>query len=107
MYPTNNLRAWRLHRGLSQVAVGQAVGTTGAVISLFEHGARRLSHGWLKQFARVYETTPGTILDFAPEDVDEDILRAAMKVPLERQADGTALLKWLSSGSVRLTAGET
>jgi transcriptional regulator with XRE-family HTH domain len=105
--PPNNLKAWRTHCGLSQRALAEAVGTTGAVISLMEHSERRISHGWLKQLAPLLETTPGAILDFTPEEVDGDILRAAMKVPLERQSDAVALLKWLGRDSVHLTTFDT
>jgi transcriptional regulator with XRE-family HTH domain len=106
-FPTNNLRAWRIHRGLSQAAVAQAVGTTGPVISLIEKGERRLSHGWLQRIAPLLETTAGAILDFMPDEIETDIVRAAARVPLERQSDALALLKWMSRDSVHLVTFDT
>lgn len=103
-HPANNLSAWRKHRGLTQREVAEAVGETVPEISLLERGARRLSHAWLKRVAPLLDTTPGAILDFMPHEIDADIVRAAMKVPLDRREDATALLKWLSHESVRLTA---
>ncbi|HEY1562126.1 MAG TPA: helix-turn-helix transcriptional regulator [Caulobacteraceae bacterium] len=105
-HPTNHLRAWRTYRGLTQQELADAAGTTGCVISLLENGERKLTHGWLQQFAAVLKTTPGVILDFAPEEVDGDITRAAMNVPAERQTDAMALLEWMSRDSVQLAASE-
>jgi transcriptional regulator with XRE-family HTH domain len=106
-HPANNLRAWRKHRGLTQREVAEAVGETVPEISLLERGVRRLSHAWLRHVAPLLETTPGAILDFMPDEIDADIVRAAMKVPLERQSDAVALLKWLGRESVHLTTFDT
>lgn len=105
-HPANHLRAWRTYRGLTQKELAEAAGTTGAVISLLENSERKLTHGWLQQFAAVLKTRPGIILDFAPEEVDADITRAAMNVPAERQADAMALLEWLSRDSMQLAASK-
>ena len=102
--PANNLRAWRTYRGITQHGLGVEVGTTGGMISLLETGARGLSKRWLERLAPILDATPGAILDFTPEEIDADIVRAAMSVPAARQADATAFLKWLSGETVRLAA---
>ena len=102
--PANNLRAWRTYRHMTQHGLGAAVGTTGGMISLLETGVRGLSKRWLERFAPILDTTPGAILDFKPEDVEWEIVRAAMRVPAERRADVTAFLKWLSGETVHLAA---
>jgi transcriptional regulator with XRE-family HTH domain len=70
----NFLRAWREFRGMTQSRLAEKVNTTGAVISLLESGQRGLNDKWLRRLAPVLGTTPGHLLEFAPEDVDSDIL---------------------------------
>ncbi len=69
----NYLRAWREHRGLTQAKLAEAVGTTGAVISLLESGERGLSDKWLRKLAPVLRTRPGHLLEVDPADVDDDL----------------------------------
>lgn len=62
-----NLRAWREHRGMTQADLASAVYTTAPVISLLESGARQLSVKWLNRLALALHTTPGQLLDHAPD----------------------------------------
>lgn len=80
-HPRNYLRAWREHRGLTQAQLAAIVGTEGSVISLLESGDRSLSDKWLRRLAPPLETTPGLLLDFAPENVDEAMLELWIRVP--------------------------
>lgn len=70
----NFLRAWREHRKLTQEALAEKVGTTGAVISLLEDGQRGLSAKWLRKLAPALDTTPGHLLDHDPNDLPADVL---------------------------------
>jgi transcriptional regulator with XRE-family HTH domain len=72
--PANYLRAWREHRGLTQAQLAAMAGTEGSVISLLESGDRGLSDKWLRRLALPLKTTPGALLDFHPESVNEDML---------------------------------
>jgi transcriptional regulator with XRE-family HTH domain len=65
----NNLRAWRVHRGLSQAALAEKVGTTTNMIQYLESGERGLSLKWLRRLADALETTPGHLADYDPNDV--------------------------------------
>lgn len=72
----NNLRAWREYRHLTQAQLAEAVGTTGAVISLLESADRQLSPKWLAKLAPALRTRPGILLEYRPQDIDTDILQA-------------------------------
>lgn len=70
----NNLRAWRMHRGLSQAELAERVGTTPNMVQYLESGERGLSLKWLRRLADALETTPGHLADYNPNDVpDPDI----------------------------------
>lgn len=77
----NFLRAWREHRRLTQAKLAEAVGTTGAVISLLESGERGLSDRWLRKLAPVLGTRPGHLLDVDPHEVDTDVLEIWANTP--------------------------
>ena len=85
--PPNYLRAWREHRGLTQAQLATLVDTEGSVISLLESGDRGLSDKWLRRLAPALETTPGLLLDFAPDDVDEAMLQLWGRIPEAKQSE--------------------
>ena len=58
----NHLRAWREYRGLSQEALGAAVGATKSAISKLESGDRQLTERWLTELARPLKATPAALL---------------------------------------------
>lgn len=91
--PKNHLKAWRVLRRMTQEELGERVGTTKAVISNLETGARPLSDKWLYRLAPVLETTPGFLLDHDPNDLDAAFLDAAMAVPKERRAQALQILE--------------
>lgn len=89
----NFLRAWREHRKMTQVALAEAIGTTGAVISLLEAGERRLSDKWLRRIAPVLKTRPGHLLELDPADAPSDILEIWAEIPEERREQARDVLR--------------
>jgi transcriptional regulator with XRE-family HTH domain len=89
----NFLKAWREFRGLTQARLGEAVGTNGSVISLLEAGDRRLSDKWLRRLAPVLGTTPGFLLDHAPNSLDADIMEIWADIPEDRRQQARDVLR--------------
>jgi transcriptional regulator with XRE-family HTH domain len=89
----NYVRAWREHRRLTQSRLAEAIGTTGAVISLIEAGERRLSDKWANLIAPVLGTRPGHLFDTDPNDVDTDILEIWTSIPAERRDQAREVLR--------------
>lgn len=102
--PPNYLRAWREHRGLTQAQLAAIVDTEGSVISLLESGDRGLSGKWLRRLAPALETTPGLLLDFDPDAIDEamsqlwaripDPMRPSSHLSMDRSPDEGRAAKW-------------
>lgn len=92
MENVNHLRAWRQFRRMTLEQVGDAIGTTKAVIQQLESGRTALSQKWLNKLAPVFGTTPGFLLDHDPNDIDAAFLDAAMSVPKERRAQAVEIL---------------
>jgi transcriptional regulator with XRE-family HTH domain len=89
----NHLRAWRERARLSQEQLAEAVGTTGAVISLLESGDRGLSAKWLRRLAPVLGTTPGFLLDYQPDDIDPAFLDVAREIPADQKDQALRVLR--------------
>jgi transcriptional regulator with XRE-family HTH domain len=89
----NYLRAWREHRHMTQARLAEAVGTTGAVISLLESGDRGLSDKWLRKLAPVLGTRPGHLLEVDPEEASSDILEIWADIPEEQREQARDVLK--------------
>ncbi|MEP6967057.1 MAG: helix-turn-helix transcriptional regulator [Pseudomonadota bacterium] len=89
----NYLKAWRDHRRMTQVELAEAIGTTGAVISLLESGDRGLSPKWLRKIAPVLGTRPGHLLEIDPNDVSTDILDIWADIPQDRREQARDVLK--------------
>ena len=79
--PKNHLRAWREYRGMTQAQLASIIGTEGSVISLLESGDRSLSDKWLRRLAPPLGTTPGFLLDYAPEDSRSPLRNAIALIP--------------------------
>lgn len=90
---TNNLRAWREYRRLSQDQLAAKVGTKGNVIGQLESGERGLTEKWLNRLAPVLGTTPGNLLDHVPGDIDAAYINAALAVPPEVRPQVLEILK--------------
>lgn len=69
----NNLRAWRLHRKLSQADLASKVEppTNANMIQYLESGERGLSLKWLRRLADALDTTPGHLADHSPADIPD------------------------------------
>jgi transcriptional regulator with XRE-family HTH domain len=78
---------------MTQARLGEAVGTTGAVISLLESGERGLSDKWLRKLAPVLGTRPGHLLEVDPNDVQDDILELWEQIPMESRPQVRDILK--------------
>ncbi len=89
----NFLKAWREHRGLTQVKLAEIIGTTGAVISLLESGDRRLSDKWLRRLAPALGTSLGHLLEHDPAALDTDILDIWADIPEDRREQARDVLK--------------
>lgn len=90
---TNNLRAWREHRRLSQDQLAELIGTKGNVIGHLESGERGLSDKWLRRLAPALGTAPGFLLDHSPDDLDAAYIDAAMSVGAEDRPQVLEILK--------------
>jgi transcriptional regulator with XRE-family HTH domain len=77
---------------MTQAKLAEAVGTTGAVISLLESGDRGLSDKWLRLLAPVLGTRPGHLLEVDPADVSTDILDIWADIPEERRQQARSVL---------------
>jgi len=95
----NHLRAWRLHRRLTQEALAEKIGTTKAVIGNLENGDRGLSDKWLRRLAPPLGTTPGHLLDHDPNDLATDILDIWAEVPEERRSLAREVLEQFARGT--------
>jgi transcriptional regulator with XRE-family HTH domain len=83
----NHLKAWRLFRRMTQQELADAVEppTTKQVIQAIESGARGLSDKWLRRLAPALGTTPGILIDFAPDKVDTEIMDIWRDIPTEER----------------------
>lgn len=70
----NHLKAWRVHRKLTQDQLAEKVGTSKSVISDLENEKRQLSPKWLRRLAPVLNTTAGHLLDHDPSETNAEIL---------------------------------
>lgn len=70
----NYLKAWRLHRKMTQEQLAHAIGTAQHQIAFLENGDRALSAKWLRRLAPALDTTPGMLLDHDPALLDNDII---------------------------------
>lgn len=93
---TNHLQAWREFRRMTQTALAEAIGTTPAVISLLESGARSLSPKWLRRIAPVLRTTPGMLLDHDPHELDDYVIEVWASIPDDQKATALAVLQQFS-----------
>jgi transcriptional regulator with XRE-family HTH domain len=78
---------------MTQAKLAEAVGTTGAVISLLEAGERGLSDKWLRLLAPVLGTRPGHLLEVDPADASNDILEIWAEIPQDRREQARDVLK--------------
>ncbi|MHB8529689.1 MAG: helix-turn-helix domain-containing protein [Caulobacteraceae bacterium] len=92
----NHLRAWREFRHLTQAKLAEAIGTSGAVISLLESGDRALAPKWLNRIAPVLNTRPGHLLEYDPNEMPTDILDIWAEIPEDRRLQAREVLRALA-----------
>jgi transcriptional regulator with XRE-family HTH domain len=97
----NFLKAWREHRRMTQAQLAEAIGTTGAVISLLESGDRRLSDKWLRKIAPVLQVGPGHLLDHHPDNLPTDILDIWADIPEDSREQALDVLKTFRKKAAR------
>lgn len=95
----NHLRAWREFRRLTQDELATRVGTAGNVIGLLESGERRLSDKWLRVLAPALNTRPGFLLEFDPQDVELEILEAAVSLHADQKPQAVRVLRAMKTGT--------
>ncbi len=78
---------------MTQAKLAEAVGTTGAVISLLESGDRGLSSKWLLKLAPVLGTKPGHLLEVDPSEVSSDVLEIWAEIPEDRREQALDVLQ--------------
>jgi transcriptional regulator with XRE-family HTH domain len=98
--PRNHLKAWRLFRQMTQVQLADAIGTSGAVISLLEAGERQLSPKWLEKIAPVLQTSVGHLLEVDPNELDNDVMEIWTTIPQEKRQQARDVLKTFQDKNV-------
>ncbi len=78
---------------MTQAKLAEAVGTTGAVISLLESGDRGLSSKWLLKLAPVLGTKPGHLLEVDPAEQTPDIMEIWLEIPEDRREQALDVLQ--------------
>lgn len=72
--PPHYLREWREFREMTLRELAKEVGTTPSTISDLENYKLQLSPKWLRRFAPVLKCQQGFIIDYDPNELDNDIL---------------------------------
>ena len=62
------MKEWRLHRGLTQQDVADALNTSKGYVSELERGVRRYNQDTLEALARTFTCQPSDILAVNPDD---------------------------------------
>lgn len=89
----NHLKAWRKFRHLTLEELGEAIGTTKAVVQQLESGRMSLSHKWLVKLAPALGTSPGYLLDHDPNDLATGVLDVWADIPKDDQPKALEVLK--------------
>ena len=91
----NHLRAWRRFRKLTQQQLADAIEppTSKSVIAAIESGERGLSDKWLRKLAPALGTTPGFLLDHAPDQIDTSFLDVMRDIPEDQRTLALDVLK--------------
>lgn len=70
----NDIRALRKHAGLTQAALGEAVGLTQGQIGRLETGERELTHYWMRKIAGALNVATADLLPYqdVPDRLTQD-----------------------------------
>lgn len=91
----NFVQAWRERKGLTQAQLGEAIGTTGSVVSLMEAGKRQLSPKWLRRIAAAFQIPTGYLLEHHPDSVPADVLELWAAIPESERPAAMRMLRSL------------
>lgn len=92
----NHLRAWRKFNKMTQQELADAVGTAKSVISDLERGVVQLNDKWLRRLAPVLKTQPGHLLDYDPDELDNDIIDIWSRIDRNERPRAAAILRALT-----------
>lgn len=92
----NQLRAWRIFRGMTQEELAELVGTNANMIGYLESGERGLSAKWLRKLSPALKTTPGMILDHDPSELDTDIIDIWTRADLRQKSQISEIAKTIT-----------
>lgn len=72
----NYLGAWMRYRKISGAKLAEMLGdgTTPGMVSDLKNSNRALSAKWLRRLAPILDTTPGTLLDHDPFELDSNVV---------------------------------
>jgi len=92
--PSHHLREWREAKNLTQEQLAERLNTTKGVISLLETGGRGLTNKWLRRIAvALGGIKPGWILDYSPDEIDQDLLETWAHIPESQRPHAINVLK--------------
>jgi transcriptional regulator with XRE-family HTH domain len=86
---------WRRHRGLSQAALGAALGMSKASISRVERGVQPYTQDLLDAAAEVLQTEPAALLTHRPEHA-APLMSVWECIPKPRRRQALAVLEALA-----------
>ena len=89
----NRLQEWRKLRGLTQLELAEAVGTTALVIANLELGQRGLSDRWLLLLGRALQITAADLQAPADADPSAELLEVWSRIPAARRDRALAMLR--------------
>lgn len=81
---------------MTQQELADALETTKSVVSDLERGVVQLNDKWLRRLAPILQTTPGHILDYEPDDIDNDVQEIFSGIPFERREQAIRVLRTFS-----------
>lgn len=87
--PPHFLRQWRIHRGMTQEQLADALGTSKSQISELERFNLQLSPKWLRRLSPILDVQQGHLIDHDPADLDNDIIDIWTRIP-ERDREQAA-----------------
>ena len=86
---------WRRHRGLSQAALGAALGISKASISRIERSVQPYTQDLLEAVAEILQVAPAALLTHRPEETTP-LLSVWERIPKPRRRQALAVLEALA-----------
>jgi transcriptional regulator with XRE-family HTH domain len=86
---------WRRHRGLSQTALGDALGISKASISRIERSVQPYTQDLLEAVAEIFQVEPAVLLTYRPKET-APLLSVWERIPQPRRRQALAVLEALA-----------